>query len=116
MSNNTDLLEKFGNKNPFTTPRGYFDRLTEQVMGQLPERTAADSPKIIPLWDRVKPWIYMAAMFAGVALMINLYTQGHSKGTELNLSSSAEIEDFYQYCEEQYATNIYYETIYLDED
>ena len=116
MSNNMNLLDKIGNKNPFTTPEGYFEGLTEQIMAQLPERTAADSPKVISLWSHVKPWIYMAAMFCGIALMINLYTQGYSKGTELKLTSGAEIEDFYQYYEEQSAMSVYCETMYLDLD
>ncbi|GHU71998.1 hypothetical protein FACS189413_14450 [Bacteroidia bacterium] len=116
MTNNSHFLDEIGNKNPFTTPEGYFDGLTDRIMSQLPERHT-ETPKIIPLWDRVKPWMYMAAMFAGIALMVNLFTRVYSpKNAELNLSSDAEIEDFYQYYEEEMAINAYHEAFYVDLD
>ncbi|MDR0546648.1 MAG: hypothetical protein LBG77_03555 [Dysgonamonadaceae bacterium] len=117
MTNNSHFLDEIGNKNPFTTPEGYFDGLTERIMSQLPERHT-ETPKIISLWDRVKPWIYMAAMFAGIFLMVNLFThlQSPSGKSGLNLSSSDEIDDFYQYYEDQMATTAYHETFYVDLD
>ena len=33
------------------------------------------------LWVRVRPFIYMAAMFAGVWLMMNIFSQGKSSAT-----------------------------------
>ncbi|MDR1683103.1 MAG: hypothetical protein LBS25_06925 [Candidatus Symbiothrix sp.] len=115
MTDNSNFLDKIGNKNPFTTPEGYFDGLTDRIMSQLPERNV-ESPKIIPLWDRVKPWMYMAAMFTGIALMINLFTHIHPKNTDLNLSSETDIEDFYQYYEDEIATAAYHKAFYVDLD
>ncbi|GHT77432.1 hypothetical protein AGMMS50262_18420 [Bacteroidia bacterium] len=105
-------LEKTGNKNPFKTPNGYFDNLTEQIMAQLPEKTVQPTKKI-SLWERVQPWIYMAAMFTGIWLMVNLFAdvKSHtSKGLQLN--SVAEMEDFYQYYEDQMTANAYHETMF----
>lgn len=58
-----------------TVPEGYFDSFAERMMAQLP----ADEPKIVELprrglWATVRPYVYMAAMFAGIWLMMNMFT------------------------------------------
>jgi hypothetical protein len=60
----------------------------------------------------MQPWVYMAAMFAGIALMVKIFVPSPPT---LDLTSTAEIEEFYQYYEEQFANNVYHETLYLDE-
>ena len=117
MNKKINTLDEIGNKNPFKVPEGYFEGLSDRIMSQLPERVD-ESPKKASLWVRVQPWLYMAAMFCGIALMINLVNrsprQPASQG--LNLMSSADIEDFYQYYEEQLANSIYNDAIYIDEE
>ncbi len=67
------LVKKVGTGNPFTVPEGYFERLTSEVMNTLPEQEAPRfTVKKTTTWDRVKPWVYMAAMFAGAALIIRM--------------------------------------------
>ena len=64
----------------FRVPDGYFESLTQQVMDRLPEaetETAQASAEIITLaeptlWQRVRPWLYMAAMFVGAAFIIRM--------------------------------------------
>ena len=68
----TDLLKRCGTENPFTVPEGYFERFTEQLMEKLPEREAQPAPKLT-LWTRVKPWVYMAAMFCGLMLSVRMF-------------------------------------------
>ncbi|MDR1739059.1 MAG: hypothetical protein LBR66_09650 [Candidatus Symbiothrix sp.] len=116
MDKKITRLGEINKTNPFKTPEGYFEGLTEQIMSQLPERADA-TPHVIPLWSKVKTWVYMAAMFSGIALMINLFT--HVKDTPqqqqgLNLSSSAELEEYYQYYEQQMTQNIYHEAFYVN--
>jgi hypothetical protein len=114
MSKKIHSLDETGNKNPFKVPEGYFESLGDQILLQLPER-AAESPQTISLWQRVQPWIYMAAMFCGIALMVNLLRSPQSAGYEgLSLNSSDEMEDFYQYYEEQLTSDLYSEAIYRD--
>jgi hypothetical protein len=59
-----------GAKTPFKVPEGYFEDFTQQLMNQLPEvkETAHPSEVRITLWQRVRPWFYMAAMFCGILL------------------------------------------------
>ena len=64
----------------FRVPDGYFESLTQRVMERLPEaeaETAQASAEIITLaeptlWQRVRPWLYMAAMFVGAAFIIRI--------------------------------------------
>lgn len=64
----------------FRVPDGYFESLTQQVMDRLPEaetETAQASAEVITLteptlWQRVRPWLYLAAMFVGAAFIIRI--------------------------------------------
>jgi hypothetical protein len=116
MSKKKIKLEEIGNANPFQVPEGYFDGFAENLMSRLPDRVN-DEPKTISLWTRVRPWVYMAAMFAGIALMIKLFVGSPElvsrNSSTLNLTSSAEIEDFFDYYENQYVNSYYNETFYL---
>lgn len=38
MKEDKDLLKKYGKKNPFTVPEGYFQDFSEKLMEQLPEK------------------------------------------------------------------------------
>lgn len=70
MAKEDYLIKKCGFEKPFKTPEGYFESFTDRVMANLPERTFEDeNPKVVSLWDRVKPLVYLAAMFAGIAMM-----------------------------------------------
>lgn len=78
MKEEDNLLRRVGTGCPFSTPDGYFDSLTDQIMARLPEHTAdTQAPKTrrVTLWDHMKPWVYMAAMFVGAALIIRVATQ-----------------------------------------
>jgi hypothetical protein len=73
MKEEDKLLKKIGTGNPFTAPEGYFEHLTSEVMNRLPEQEAQQFvTKNVTMWDRVKPWTYMAAMFVGAALIIRI--------------------------------------------
>ena len=64
---NNDKLRK---ENPFTVPEGYFDNLTEQILSKIPEKSEeVKLPKVgkqVSLMERIRPWLYMAAVFAGL--------------------------------------------------
>lgn len=65
------LKEKIGKTNPFKVPDGYFESFTDKLMEQLPDIPVSQTQEITT-WQRVKPWVYMAAMFGG--LMFGLKT------------------------------------------
>lgn len=66
MKEETDLKQKIGKDNPFKVPEGYFENLTEQIMDKLPEIDNTKEEKEISLWEKIKPWVYMTAMFCGM--------------------------------------------------
>ena len=106
-------LGEIKKENPFKVPDGYFENLTSQIMSNLPETKPAT--KAATIWGRVKPWAYVAAMFAVVALAANVFigSQGRSSETNtLDLTSAAEIEDFYNYYEDQYTEDEFRESLY----
>ena len=55
-------LDRLKGKNPFTVPKGYMEGLTANIMSQLPEREPEKEVKKVSLMDRVRPWLYMAAV------------------------------------------------------
>ena len=116
MSKKKIKLEEIGTTNPFQVPEGYFEDFAENMMSRLPKRVS-ETPRTISLWARVQPWVYMAAMFTGIALMIRLFVGSPESASKhsnaLNLTSSAEIEAFYDYYEEQAVASYYHEAAYL---
>jgi hypothetical protein len=112
MNNNMTKLEEMKEKNPFKVPEGYFESLTDNIMSRLPEKTESE-PRVLSLWERIQPWVYMAAMFAGIAFMVKLFV---GSPPTLDLTSSADIEEFYQYYEEQLTNKVYHETLFLNDE
>lgn len=66
----SELLSKIGKENPFKVPDGYFDDFTTQLMDKLPEKPDAIDERPVTRWAKLKPYVYMAAMFIGAVLMI----------------------------------------------
>ena len=73
MEKESKLLRKVGTQNPFKTPEGYFEGFTQELMNKLPEKEAVLTEQEITLWQRVKPWIYMTAMFCGIMLSMRIF-------------------------------------------
>ncbi|MCM1021625.1 MAG: hypothetical protein NC343_05510 [Muribaculum sp.] len=70
------LLERLGHRSGMTVPEGYFENFAKQMSDTLPVQPwekAQGEGKILPapsLWQKVRTYAYMAAMFAGVWLMM----------------------------------------------
>ena len=82
-------LDELMGRNPFKVPDGYFEGFTERMMNQLPEKPV-ERPTVISLYDRVKPWLYMAAAFAGLVLLFRFIdTSAISSSGKQNQESAA---------------------------
>ncbi|MDR1115750.1 MAG: hypothetical protein LBL33_06345 [Tannerella sp.] len=64
-------LNELKDRNPFRVPEGYFENFTENMMCRLPD-FPVKQPKVISIYDRVKPWLYMAAVFAGLIVLFGV--------------------------------------------
>ena len=124
MKKEENNLDRLKGTNPFTVPEGYMEGLTERIMSQLPEKPE-ERAKRISLMDRVRPWLYMAAVFAGLGLFFKVLVGPEDKAaktdsllvkTEVSPASvsalqAAEDEEYLEYLEEQYAGYILAEEI-----
>ncbi len=72
-SEESEILDKLGRDPGFRVPEGYFEAFNERMAGMLPEVevTEVDTPPT--LWMKVRPYVYMAAMFAGVWCMMKVF-------------------------------------------
>ena len=74
--NNDNILETIGRRSGMTVPEGYFDNFVGQMIRSLPEQEQPDNAVAPPMtrWQRIRPYAYMAAMFAGVWCMLKMFT------------------------------------------
>ena len=92
MGKEDNLLRKVGTENPFRVPDQYFEDFTQELMNKLPEKEPMTSMPEITLWQRVKPWIYMTAMFCGIMLSVKIFVGNPSKD-EFPAISQTEVEN-----------------------
>lgn len=78
MKEEDKLLKKIGTENPFRVPEGYFEGFTSDLMSRLPEKEKTDVHREPTTWEKVRPWLYMAAMFIGAALIIRVASPGET--------------------------------------
>ena len=92
---NSKILEQLGKNPGFKVPENYFNDFNAKLVESLPEVKITEEEKPT-LWVRVRPFIYMAAMFAGVWLMMNIFSQGKSSATgeqrAANISAGVAVE------------------------
>lgn len=71
-----DILDKVGRNDGFRVPDGYFEAFAARMEACLPRREWEDrGPRVVPrsFWQKVRPYIYMAAMFVGVWMMMHVF-------------------------------------------
>jgi len=92
MGKEDNILRKVGTKNPFSVPDGYFENFSTELMNRLPEKESLNIPSEPTLWERVKPWVYMTAMFCGIMLSVRIFV-GEPKKDEFPTITQAETEN-----------------------
>jgi hypothetical protein len=68
-----EILNRVPKSHGMTGPEGYFDNFASAMMERLPQKQSQAAPAKRTLWLRVRPYIYMAAMFGGVWLMMWMF-------------------------------------------
>lgn len=111
MKNDNDILSKIDRRSGMTVPEGYFDDFAAKMMERLPEHPVIEAdtdPSARPsLWFRIRPYVYMAAMFAGIWCMLNIFKIIGSNSTDLTvdnnpviaraLSNDSFVDEYYLY-------------------
>ena len=118
METTGNKLNNIGKVNPFKAPPGYFESFSTNIMSQLPEKENR-RPQVINLWERVRPWVYMAAMVAGVALIFNIFApKSEAAGIfskDVKNIPITEIDELNSYYQEKGAYVSYLDALYSDE-
>ncbi len=89
MKSEDILKHKYGTAGGFKVPEGYFEQLSSKVMTELPPYPEAPVAERLSRWQRVKPYVYLAAMFAGIWCMMQMFHRISTSG-ELNLDNPPE--------------------------
>lgn len=79
MKQSDDILSRLPKHDGTTVPQGYFADFAKRMADQLPERPELEQPARIldvpkTFWQRVRPYVYMAAMFGGVWCMLKMFS------------------------------------------
>lgn len=75
MKETNDILDKIGRRSGMTVPEGYFDSFVAKMsesLPDMPEQVNEPEPQRT-FWQRVRPYTYMAAMFAGIWCMMKMF-------------------------------------------
>lgn len=94
-----DILTKVNHSDGMTVPEGYFEDFAARMTASLPEREwERGEPRVVPrsFWQRVRPYVYLAAMFAGVWCMMNIFDfvrTGAGLGVETSATLAAAMDN-----------------------
>lgn len=69
------LLDRLGKDSGFKVPEGYFEQFAQQMVDKLPEVTITNVNDKPSMWVRIRPYLYLAAMFAGVYCLMLVFNQ-----------------------------------------
>lgn len=82
MKQEEELKSKYGTDSGMRVPEGYFMDLDKRIMSNLPpykKYEKIDTSR----WQRMKPYVYLAAMFCGIWLMMKVF---HTATQPMSLS------------------------------
>ncbi len=72
-----------------TVPEGYFEQFVSRMESQIAELPATEAPRQVKggLWYTVRPYVYMAAMFAGIWCMMHIFNFMGSNNVDLSIEN-----------------------------
>ena len=113
MKKKEDILNQVGQKTGYKVPDGYFEQFSARMMEQLPEKQLPE-PEIVTTWQKLRPYIYMAAMFAGIWLMLQVFVApiiDADKQMTAAIEHDEDLEEYMLYSMDEYTI---FETLYAD--
>ena len=73
MKQEDQLISKYGKESGMKVPEGYFPDLEAKILDSLPPYKRVSQAPELSRWQRVKPYVYLAAMFCGIWLMMKVF-------------------------------------------
>ena len=89
MKQEEELIAKYGKDSGMKVPEGYFSDLERNILASLPPYKKAEPTVILSRWNRMKPYVYLAAMFCGIWLMMKVFHTA-TQPMSLNLDNPPE--------------------------
>ncbi len=79
MKEGMEILKHNRRHTGMTVPDGFFADFASKMAAELPQTEYETSVYNLPqkrrtMWQRVRPYVYMAAMFAGIWCMLKMFT------------------------------------------
>lgn len=71
-------------------PEGYFEDFADRLSKSLPDRPELKEPTIVKprtMWQHARPYVYLAAMFAGVWCMLKMFTMMTQSSSEISFEN-----------------------------
>ena len=119
MKEEKNILDKVNRNSGMTVPENYFADFAEKMMQQLPEKKEPIIAKPATVWQRVRPFAYLAAMFAGIWCMVKMVdlittsTIDTSSQTEQFVAEAVTDDVFFEeYCYEDFNEYSLLESMY----
>jgi len=85
------ILKKLGKDAGFKTPDGYFADFNQRMAEMLPDVEITPVDIKPTMWQRVRPYVYLAAMFAGVWCLMHVFKMFNGPtSTTLRINEVAE--------------------------
>ena len=134
IENKFDIEKHRPKGDGMTVPEGYFEDFAVKMAGQLPFREELDVPEarsakvVNTRWTKVRPYVYMAAMFAGAWCLLKMFSLMTANPEDLSLDSYPVLSKAVQndeFVDENVftlsPTDVYYElyedsTLYIPDD
>jgi hypothetical protein len=93
MKETNDILTKVNRNGGMTVPEGFFADFAAKMADTLPERPEVEHPQLVKipqvsLWHRVRPFVYMAAMFGGIWCMMKMFTMMTPQNSEFSIDNN----------------------------
>ena len=73
MRQEDKLKERIGTKLPYRVPEDYFKSFKADLMDALPEYPEKPVKARLTVWQKMRPYVYLAAMFAGIWCMMHIF-------------------------------------------
>lgn len=86
-----DILTKVNRNDGMTVPDGYFEDFAARMTASLPEREwEKPQPKVLPrsMWQKIRPYVYLAAMFMGVWCMMKMFDLMRTDSNGLSIENN----------------------------
>lgn len=88
----SDILTRINRRDGMTVPDGFFESFAERMASELPSRPEAEISPVAShpktLWGSIRPYVYMAAMFAGIWCMLKMFTMMNPGGVDLSVDNN----------------------------